>query len=60
MTEFIVETFGIRVLYGRVMNGNKASIKVLEKNGYEFIKNLELKMTLMGMECLFIRKNAKI
>ncbi len=38
MTEFIVETFGIRVLYGRVMNGNKASIKVLEKNGYEFLK----------------------
>ncbi len=38
MTEFIRETFGINVLYGRVMHGNNASIRVLEKNGYEFIK----------------------
>jgi ribosomal-protein-alanine N-acetyltransferase len=38
MSEFIVETFRINVLYGRVMNGNNASIRVLEKNGYKFLK----------------------
>ncbi len=38
MTRFINEQFGIKVLYGRVMRGNDASIRVLEKNGYEFIK----------------------
>lgn len=38
MTEFVVSTFGISVLYGRVMRGNGASVKVLEKNGYEFVK----------------------
>ena len=38
MTEFIVASFGIDVLYGRVMRGNKASVRVLEKNGYVFIE----------------------
>ena len=38
MTEFSVETFGINVLYGRVMHGNNASVRVLEKNGYKFVK----------------------
>lgn len=38
MTEFVVSTFGINVLYGRVMRGNNASIKVLEKNGYIFVE----------------------
>lgn len=38
MTIFIVETFGITVLYGRVMKGNNASVRVLEKNGYIFVK----------------------
>ncbi|MCI9086157.1 MAG: GNAT family N-acetyltransferase [Clostridia bacterium] len=38
MTEYIAETFEIHVLYGRVMNGNNASVRVLEKSGYEFIK----------------------
>lgn len=37
MTEFIVSTFGMNVLYGRVMRGNNASVKVLEKNGYKFV-----------------------
>lgn len=37
MTEFIVSTFGINVLYGRIMRGNNASIRVLEKNGYIFV-----------------------
>ena len=38
MTEFIVSTFEINVLYGRVMRGNNASVRVLEKNGYVFVK----------------------
>ena len=38
MTEFIVSTFGIEVLYGRVMRGNNASVRVLEKNGYIFVE----------------------
>lgn len=38
MTKFSVETFGINVLYGRVMHGNNASVRVLEKNSYEFVK----------------------
>lgn len=38
MTEFIRRTFGINILYGRVMRGNNASVRVLEKNGYEFVK----------------------
>ena len=32
MTQFIVSTFGMNVLYGRVMRGNNASVRVLEKN----------------------------
>ena len=38
MTEFIKRTFGINILYGRVMRGNNASVRVLEKNGYEFVR----------------------
>lgn len=38
MTEYIVKTFDVKVLYGRVMKGNDASIRVLEKNDYIFIK----------------------
>ena len=38
MTEFIVSTFGMDVLYGRVMRGNNASVRVLEKNGYIFVE----------------------
>lgn len=36
MTGYAVAAFGIRVLYGRVMRGNVASVRVLEKNGYVF------------------------
>lgn len=35
---FVVARFGIRAIYGRVVHGNDASAKVLEKNGYQFIK----------------------
>lgn len=38
MTKFIFSTFGIKILYGRVMRGNNASVRVLEKNGYFFVK----------------------
>ena len=35
---FMASRFGIRVIYGRVLHGNGASVKVLEKNGYRFVK----------------------
>jgi len=38
MTQYVVSTFGINVLYGRVMYGNNASVRVLEKNGYIFVE----------------------
>ncbi len=38
MTEFAVSMFGVNSLYGRVMRGNNASVRVLEKNGYHFVK----------------------
>ena len=38
MTFFVTELFGVQVLYGRVMKGNEASVKVLEKCGYEFVR----------------------
>lgn len=37
MTAYAAETFHVRVLYGRVMKGNNASVRVLEKNGYRFV-----------------------
>lgn len=38
MTEHIFKTLGIHALYGRVIHGNIASQKVLEKNGYAFLR----------------------
>ena len=38
MTEYIASSFGIDVLYARVMRGNNASVRVLEKNGYIYVK----------------------
>jgi len=35
---FVASRFGIRVIYGRVVHGNEASAKVLEKGGYRFVK----------------------
>lgn len=37
MTEFSAAAFRTRVLYGRVMKGNNASVRVLEKSGYRFV-----------------------
>ena len=34
---FAASRFGIRAIYGRVIHGNEASVKVLEKNGYQFV-----------------------
>ena len=35
-TRFIASRFGIKVMHGRVVHGNEASARVLEKNGYRF------------------------
>ena len=37
MTEFAVTAFQMKLIYGRVMKGNDASARVLEKNGYSFV-----------------------
>lgn len=38
MTGFVHERFGVNCLYGRVMHGNHASVRVLEKNGYAYME----------------------
>ena len=38
MCNFVRSNFGFRVLYGRVMKGNDASVRVLEKNGFVFLR----------------------
>ena len=38
ISEYAASRFGVRVVYGRVVHGNEASTKVLEKNGYQFVK----------------------
>lgn len=35
---FVASRFGVRTIWGRVVHGNGASAKVLEKNGYTFVK----------------------
>lgn len=37
MMKFAASTFGIHVLYGRVLRGNHGSVKVLEKNGFVLV-----------------------
>ncbi|MBO4416194.1 MAG: GNAT family N-acetyltransferase [Lachnospiraceae bacterium] len=37
MTRFTFSAFHVSTLYGRVMKGNNASVRVLEKNGYSFV-----------------------
>lgn len=37
MKGFAVSAFQTKMLYGRVMKGNNASVRVLEKNGYHFV-----------------------
>jgi len=34
---YVAERFGIREIYGRVVHGNEASAKVLQKGGYQFV-----------------------
>ena len=36
MTEFVMAAFPIKRLYGRVMQGNEASCRVLQKSGYMY------------------------
>ena len=38
ISAYVASRFGIRAIYGRVVHGNEASAKVLEKNGYRFVK----------------------
>jgi ribosomal-protein-alanine N-acetyltransferase len=38
MTEYATKTFGVKTIFGRIIKGNNASIRVLEKNGYNFQK----------------------
>ncbi len=38
ISAFAVSRFGTRVIHGRVVHGNAASAKVLEKNGYRFVR----------------------
>lgn len=38
MTDFAASTLGMNALYGRVLRGNHASVRVLEKNGYVFVR----------------------
>ncbi len=37
-SDFVAARFGVRVIYGRVVHGNWASARVLEKGGYQFAK----------------------
>ncbi len=38
MTEGIAPHFEVGVIYGRVVRGNEASVKVLEKNAFQFLR----------------------
>ena len=38
MTDYAFSKFDAEIIYGRVMHGNEASVRVIEKNGYEFVK----------------------
>lgn len=38
MACFAARLFNINALYGRVMKGNAASVKVMEKNGFHFLR----------------------
>ena len=37
MTDFVASQFDVQKIYGRVVHGNVASAKVLEKSGYRFV-----------------------
>ena len=38
MCDFVISAFGFQILYGRVLKGNDASIRVLRKNGFVFLR----------------------
>jgi RimJ/RimL family protein N-acetyltransferase len=40
MTNYTERTFGIKALYGRVMIGNVASFKFMEKTGYIYFEEV--------------------
>ena len=37
ISDYVAARSGIRVIYGRVLRGNEASVNVLRKNGYRFV-----------------------
>ena len=37
ISDYIAARFSVGVIYGRVVHGNEGSVKVLEKNGYQFV-----------------------
>ncbi len=47
--------FGINILYGRVMHGNNVSVRVLEKNGYEFAKEEFMRNPIENRNMFFDR-----
>ena len=38
ISDYVVSRFGIGVIWGRVVSGNEASMKVLAKSGYQFVR----------------------
>lgn len=38
ISDDVFSHFGIGVIWGRVVHGNEASVKVLEKSGYQFVR----------------------
>ena len=38
ISDFVVLRFDIGVIWGRAVYGNEASVKVLEKSGYQFVR----------------------
>ena len=58
MGEFVMERFQIQVLHGRVIAGNQASVRVLEKNDYVFVqKEFGAEDDPYGQGMLVYRKN---
>lgn len=57
MTEYSVRVFKTTILYGRVMCGNNASVRVLEKNGFVFVgKELDAEDDPYGNGMLVYKK----
>jgi len=59
MTEFCISAFGLKSIYGRVIRGNAASARVLEKSGYAFVgEDLDAEDDPYGNGMLVYKKDA--